>query len=309
MNYQIPILFLFFNRKEIAINSFEKIKQIKPSSLFLACDGPRDGISNENELVYQLREEIVNLVDWDCNVQKLFQEKNIGCSKAVYTAVTWMFSTVDKGIILEDDCIPQKSFFPYVEELLNLYENDERIGMIAGYNKLGQTNITDSYCFSKYKSCWGWATWNRAWKNMDLELKWRSTEYASSILYNMGYKSADISDWQYKLKAIDKKIVSAWDWQWYLSLACQNQLTIFPNTSLVTNNGFGKGATHTYIQPEFAIAKAEMRFPLKHPRYIVPNKSFDYAFYKVKNTFLRKIKNKMPIALIQLIKKIIRLVI
>jgi hypothetical protein len=306
MNYQVPILFIFFNRTEVALRSFEKIRQLKPSLLFLACDGARKAIKNEKETIYKLRENILNKIDWDCNIKKLFQEENLGCSKGVYTAISWMFSNVDKGIILEDDCIPQNSFFQFMEELLNRYENDERIGMVAGYNDLGQIHIDESYCFSRYKACWGWATWKRSWKNMDIELDWRKTKYFNSVITNMGYKSADISDWQYKLRAIDSGAVSAWDWQWYFSLGCQNQLSIFPKISLVSNIGFGECSTHTFKEPEFATAKEEMIFPLKHPQYILPYYNFDQEFYKANNSFFKKIRNYIPIPIFQKIKKILK---
>ncbi|WP_319502695.1 hypothetical protein [uncultured Draconibacterium sp.] len=305
MKYSIPILFIFFNREETALNSFQRIKSIKPSQLFLACDGPRNDVEGEKEIVARLRKKIVDEIDWECDVKKLFQSSNLGCSQGVYSAINWMFTCVDKGIILEDDCIPQSSFFSYMEELVIRYEKDERIGMIAGYNRLGRINITDSYCFSKYKACWGWATWKRSWKNMDLMLEWRNSKYLKDVLHNMGYKSADISDWKYKLKLIDNRKVSAWDWQWYFSLACQNQLTIFPKTSLITNNGFDSRSTHTFKEPKHAKAKAEISFPLQHPKYVLPSSKFDHKFYKVRNTFFRKLRNHLPLSVTRTIKKIL----
>ena len=127
-----PILFVIFNRKDIALKSFNSIRQAKPGRLFIACDGPRT--ENEAEKVRLTREAILNAIDWDCDVQTLFQDRNLGCGQGVYTAINWFFDNVENGIILEDDCIAESTFFRYAGELLEKYKDDQRIGMIAGFN-------------------------------------------------------------------------------------------------------------------------------------------------------------------------------
>jgi hypothetical protein len=302
-----PILFIIFNRTNIALESFQSIKRYRPERLYIAADGPRPEKEGEQELCKQTRELILNEIDWDCDVRKLFRGKNIGCGRGVYEAITWMFETEEQGIIIEDDCRLNASLFLFMEELLELYKDDQRIGMIAGTNTyLIQTET--SYYFSRYKACWGWATWKRSWKNMDLSMTWRKTDYYMPVLKNMGYRGCDINYWKYRLKLIDNNQVSAWDWQWYFTLAAQNQLSIFPKVNLVSNIGFSENATHTTNkkQPKEYLAHAELDFPLIHPKYVVPNDSFDKCYYRNNNSFYYTLMRSIPFNIKKIIKNIIR---
>lgn len=307
--YDIPVLFVCFNRIEIAKKSFERIVQIRPKKIYIACDGAREFKIGEKEKVSQVRKEILKMITWDCEIKTLFQEKNLGCSEGVYTAINWLFSNEDMGIILEDDCIPNKSFFIFMEEMLNKYKNDQRIAMISGFNpyKLEKEKEV-SYYFSKFKSCWGWGTWKRAWENMDLNLECLNTEYKEDIILNMGYNQKFISKyWNYRLKLINLNEVSAWDWQWYISTSTQSQFTIYPIKNLVSNIGFGVEATHTNSKMplEYTLTE-ELKFPLKHPLYIVANYELEKTIEKLNNSKLEKIKWAIPIKIKNIIKKIVR---
>jgi hypothetical protein len=301
--YPVPILFIFFNRKEIALQSFERIKNCKPKTLYLASDGHRADILNEEEKVLDIRYAILSEIDWDCDVKTLFHDKNLGCRSAVCLAVHWLFSNEKQGIILEDDCMVQQSFFPFMQEMLEKYKDNSRIGMIDGANYISYP-IKDSYCFSKYKSTNGWATWQRAWKNMDMDMNWLKTTHFQSVLKNMGYCGKDVRYWKYRLKVIDKNYASVWDWQWYFSLASQNQLSIFPKVSLVSNIGFGLAATHTAGKADKKyFASDELTFPLTHPDFVLPDAGFDRAFYRSNNTFADFVKRYIPLGLKKKIKK------
>ena len=284
--YQVPILLIIFRRKNVALQSLERIRKIQPAKLYIAGDGARSHVKGEQEAVEETRKAVLDAIDWPCDIHTLFQEQNLGCSKGVYTAINWLFENEEKGIILEDDCMMQESFFPFVEELLERYKNDERIGMIDGANYIKEVSIPDSYGFSRYKATNGWATWRRAWKNMDLNMDWRQTPYADSIIANMGYRSRDIKYWKYRINVVDHNDVSAWDWQWYFTLAAHNQLGIYPCCSLQSNIGFGEGATHTSSgkTPDYYFTDKEIEFPLRHPKYVVPYTPFDKGFYNQNNT-------------------------
>lgn len=305
--YSIPILFVIFKRQDIALESFQKIREIKPSKLYLACDGAREHVEGEKVLVENTRKAILNAIDWTCDVHTLFQNSNLGCSKGVYTAINWLFQNEEEGIIIEDDCVMQNSFFPFVEELLNKYKDDTRIGMIDGANYIKNTPIPDSYAFSRYKSTNGWATWKRAWKQMDIDMEWRNLKYATSIIANMGYKSKDIKYWKYRIKAVDHDYVSAWDWQWYFTLAANNQLAIYPKCSLITNIGFGSGATHTSNKhtPKRYISCEDITFPLQHPKFVVPYQPFEREFYHWNNSIYNNIMKYIPFNIKKKIKQIL----
>lgn len=301
--YSIPVLFVVFNRPETALTSFQKIKKVKPRRLYIASDAPRETVSDEKDLVEKTRALILNEINWECEVRTLFQEKNLGCGIGVYTAINWLFENEEYGIILEDDCVVNVSFFKYMEELLIRYASDERIGMIAGTNPLVEFETSTSYIFSKYKSCWGWATWKRAWKNMDMSMNWREVDF-DSVLKNAGYCSKDHMGWKYKIKCIDNNIVSAWDWQWYFSLSAQNQLCIYPSQNLVSNIGTDANATHT-SGSDITLKSFTMKLPMKHPNYIMPNCEFDRLFYQQSNTFIIKLKRLIPLALKKKLKKLV----
>ena len=132
--YKIPILFVIFNRPEIARKSFESIRKRKPQKLYIACDGARSNKPGEIEIVEKTRKTILDAVDWDCEVKTLFQKDNLGCGRGVYTAISWLFENEEKGIILEDDCVVNSSFFLFMEHILEKYKEDQRIGMVAGSN-------------------------------------------------------------------------------------------------------------------------------------------------------------------------------
>ena len=305
--FPIPILLVVFNRKEIALASFEHIRRQRPKRLYIASDGARSDKIGEKEIVDDIRKTILDSIDWDCEVKTLFQSVNLGCGIGVFTAINWLFDNEKWGVIIEDDCICNDSFFKFMEEMLLRYEDDCRIGMVAGFNGVGSAHMQHSYTFSRYKACWGWATWRRAWRNMDMKMSWRGTEQERSILHNMGGNGRDIHYWQYRLRCIDENYVSAWDWQWYFSLAAQNQLCIFPSVSLVSNIGFGADATHTSIvgSNSFQKSAGKLTFPLSHPQKILPDTTFDRQFYKYNHTFYNFIIQLIPFGLKRKIKKTI----
>ncbi len=297
----VPILFIIFNRPEIARQSFEHIKAVKPKRLYIASDGPRNNKKDEDVIVKRTRDIILSSIDWDCEVKSLFQESNLGCGPGVYTAINWLFTNEEYGIILEDDCVINETCYRYMSELLEKYKDDQRVGMIAGTNPFA--DIVDnsySYYFSRFKSCWGWATWKRAWINMDMDMKWR-IDFCDSVIYNSGYAYRDKQYWKWEMDFIDKGYVSAWDWQWYFTLAAQNQLCIYPKVNLVTNIGNVAEATH---KPAYNISykSFDMEFPLNHPTYMVPIPKFEKAFYKRNNSFKKVLGRMIPYALKQYIK-------
>lgn len=306
--YNIPVLFVFFNRKDVAKNTFNHIKKVQPSKLYLASDGPRESIKQEQEVVEKIRKEILELIDWPCDVKTRFLTSNLGCSLGVSTAVSWMFESEDCGIVLEDDCVPTPGFFFYVKEMLNKYREDNRIGLIAGFNPIAsRIKIEDSYCFSNYKSTWGWATWKRSWNNFDINMSWRNKPVENSILSNMGLYNKDVNYWVYRIRAIDSGYVSSWDWQWFMSLSAQNQLTIYPKYNLISNIGFGKDSTHTVfnIRGGEITSSKDLEFPLQHPKYVIPNFEFEKAFHKRNNTFFNLMAQLLPFSVRSFIKKML----
>ena len=308
MQYDIPILFVIFRRKDVTMRTFAAIKAAQPAKLYIACDGAREAVSGEQELVEATRQAVENAIDWPCEVHRRYQDHNQGCAKAVSSAISWMFETEEMGIILEDDCVAKASFFKFVREMLHRYKDDQRIGMVAGTNLVSsKVTMPDSYCFSKYKACWGWATWKRAWSNFQLDMPWRDSDYYQSVIANNGFRAKDKNYWKYRLNLIDANYVSSWDWPWYFCLAAQNQLCIFPSKDLIVNIGFDAEATHTsfFNLPKYK-DEGELSFPLRHPRYIVPYEPFDKAFYKANNNLYMRLSSCIPLWLKRKLKKMLK---
>ncbi|MGB3512172.1 MAG: methyltransferase domain-containing protein, partial [Microcoleaceae cyanobacterium] len=268
---KIPVVLIIFNRPDTTEKVFEVIRQVKPPQLFVIADAPRQKKMGESEKCQAVK-EIINLVDWQCEVLTNYTEINLGCRERVYSGLNWVFSLVESAIILEDDCVPHPSFFRFCEELLERYRDDEKIMAISGDNfQFGNNPTEDSYYFSRYPHCWGWATWRRAWKNYDNRMQLWSEVRDSNWLENILQNTQAVKYWS-EIFQDNYQGFNSWAYAW--AFACWNHhgLTILPKVNLVSNIGFGKEATHTSNINRFAnMSVAEMIFPLNHPPLIIPN--------------------------------------
>jgi len=269
---ETAVLFLVFNRPDTTKQVFEAIRKAKPPRLYVAADGPRGNKFGEAELVKEVR-TIVAEVDWPCKVKMLFREKNLGCKKAVSSAITWFFEQEEQGIILEDDCLPHLDFFFFCENLLNRHFSDEKIFAITGNNfQKGEWRGDASYYFSKYIHVWGWATWRRAWKHYQVDInfwpKWKTSA-------DWKAHTPDKIERRYWQEIFDRcylKKIDTWDYQLLLSAWYKNALTATPNVNLVKNIGFGMDATHTVNKlSEFSNMRVEKIGILKYPKIIKKN--------------------------------------
>jgi hypothetical protein len=233
-----PVLFLIFNRPETTQKVFDMIRAVAPDDLYVAADGPRKD-HPEDILYCRQAREISTRVDWDCRVHTLFREENFGCGNGVSSAITWFFNHVQSGIILEDDCIPNSSFFEFCQSLLQYYKNDDRVMMISGTNFLvNQPTSGTSYYFSRYYPLWGWASWQRAWQLYDRNMK-RWPEFRKSGQLIEIFKDEDIvQHLEAMYQACYKKEIDTWDIQWSFSCLLQNGYSVIPHVNLVSNIGY-----------------------------------------------------------------------
>lgn len=278
--FDIPILFLNWIRADITEQTFAQIRSIKPKRLYIAFDGPRN--EDERRLIEKTK-SVIN-IDWDCEVKYLLREKNLGCKVAVAEAISWFFENEEMGIILEDDCYPDLSFFPYCRELLYKYKDDTRIMTISGYNG-SNSDQKYSYRFEKGFCCWGWATWRRAWKYFDINM-------SDFVLFEeekaINKYVVDVYDrirlgHIFKLHASHNQ--STWDWIFYYNIYCQNGLCISPYNNMIKNIGlYSELAAHEPCGQCCDTLKP-MAFPLKHPHFIGPE-----PYYNNSNVFKSCIK-------------------
>ena len=293
-----PILFLVFNRLETTKKVFEVIRQAKPLRLYIAADGFRKSRCGEEEKVQAVQEYVVNSIDWDCELKTLFRENNLGCRIAVSTAIDWFFENEQQGIILEDDCIPELSFFQFCQELLEKYKDDERIMSIAAPNIQGTKLKTKySYFFSRYSLIWGWATWKRAWKYYDSDMSNWPVLKESNWLLMIGNGNLDFQF--YWTHIFDKTYAgenNSWAYRWIFSSWYQNGLTILPSSNLVRNIGYGQDATHTTKKRKILgdLKEIPIDFPLIHPPYIYrdyrADEFIDFNWFRIRILFSLKIK-------------------
>ncbi len=163
----ISVLIIFFTRHEIFKKVFAEVKKARPARLFLYQDGPREGRPDDVENIKKCR-EIAEDIDWECEVHRYYQEKNVGVDPSGYIADTWAFSLTDKCIVLEDDIIPSPSLFSFHKELLDYYENDDRIMLISGMNlEEVSPNIQSDYFFSYTTITLAWSSWSRVVREWD----------------------------------------------------------------------------------------------------------------------------------------------
>jgi hypothetical protein len=282
MPCQVPVLFLIFNRFDTTKKVFEAIRQAKPYHLYVASDGPRDNRTGENEKVENIRRYVLDNIDWQCEVKTLFREKNLGCGKAVSGAITWFFEQEEMGIILEDDCLPMQSFFPFCETLLEYYKSDTRIFLISAYNKQGQWNSDKyDYFFSNLGGIWGWASWARAWKHYDFNIS-DIDEFISlnGFTYLFGKIVGKIRG-NMMVEGIKKKKIDTWDYQFGYTRNKNNGLSIVPSKNLITNIGFNNEATHTTSKNVIFPKAYEIDIPININNYFIPDRYYDIKYYNM----------------------------
>lgn len=263
------VLFLVFNRPHTTLQVFKAIRQARPPRLYVAADGPRADRPGESKLCEEVR-RMATAVDWSCEVKTLFRDRNLGCGRAVSEGITWFFDQEEEGIILEDDVLPVKSFFPYCEALLDRYRHEPRVSMISGCNHVSKHYHCDnSYFFSYYGHIWGWCTWRRAWSHYDVTLSsWPEWDKAGKLAEISHGSKIFVHYWRDIFNRIHQGSIDTWDGQW---LFCQWRLGLFailPCENLVQNIGFGSGATHTRGTPPKYVKESvngELTFPLLHP--------------------------------------------
>jgi hypothetical protein len=206
-------------------------------------------------------------IDWDCEVKTLFREENLGCGKAVSTAINWFFENEESGIILEDDTVPDQTYFQFCEEMLTKYKDDDRIAMVAGCNLADKESNSDTYYFSKYAQIWGWATWRRAWSGYDYGISLWSKLRNTDFIYSVYPENYIANAFKSIFDKISDNLIDTWDYQWLFHNLINDRKTIVPCCNLVSNIGFSKDATHTFCEsdPKSCLPRGELFFPLKHP--------------------------------------------
>jgi hypothetical protein len=265
-----PVVFLIFNRPDLTARVFRAIAEVRPARLLIVADGPR---FPEEAVACARARSVVDRIDWQCEVKTNYTEQNMGCNQRVSTGLDWAFSQVEEAIILEDDCLPDLTFFRYCQEVLTLYRNEPRVMHIAGTNLVPRSRAQHSFLFSRLVPIWGWATWRRAWKHYDIDMKLWPQYIKSEDLEYFGSARDNVH------RSFDKLYnneVDAWGGRWAFACVVQNGLSVLPKTNLVRNLGFRPDATHTVSAHwSSSVPVKGLRFPLKVPWDMSPDRAFD----------------------------------
>jgi len=301
--FDTPILLVIFNRPDTTAKVMDVIRQLRPKYLYVAADGPRSGKESDHVNCDEARKTVLQGIDWDCEYKTLFREGNLGCGEAVSGAITWFFEHVEQGIILEDDTLPDPSFFDYCKRLLNHYKDDETVMHISGSDYASVDNYSASYYFSKLPFIWGWATWRRAWNKYKFNYKYLPLDEKLTILQK-NFSNPKIVEYWYSVFAFFHLTPASftWDFQWFLTIWDHNGLVIQPVKNLVQNIGFSEAATHTvYADSHLAKVKAQaidrIKFnDLKEVDGWIQDQNFNFYFLPVVKekpiSWVKRIKGK-----------------
>jgi len=280
--FNTPILFIVFNRFEKTKKVFGAIKKIKPTTLYIAADGPRTVNTEEEYECKKIRKYLLKNINWRCEVKTLFRKKNLGCKKAVSTAITWFFKNVEEGIVIEDDCLPNTSFFLFCSKMLKKYRYDTRIMLISGNNfQFGQKRGSGSYYFSKLCSIWGWASWKRVWQHYDVNLGLFPKFVKEKTINNIFNHWLERVFWLTIFDNLYRGKGDTWDHQLAFLIWSQNGLTIVPNKNLVSNIGFDKDSSRTSdTNSILSNIKTEAINNIIDPLFVVQDKEADWYTFK-----------------------------
>ena len=268
---------IIFNRPEKTKILFESIKKYKPNKLFIISDGPRNKNLIDKDQVNMSREIFKNIT-WKCKVLINYSNKNLGTKKRIMSGINWVFQNVEEAVFLEDDCIPTKEFFLFVEIMLNKYRTNLKIGSVCGtnlFNLKGKKN--EHYFFSKYQDCWGWATWKNRWITIDKNLKSLNETKNNKFLKDyLGSYRAHLY-WHWKLNKVKQNKLNSWSFIWTYTGFIKKYLHIIPKKNLIKNIGFDNSATNTKkIKYDIKLRdKKNFKFPLIHPQKVITTEIYD----------------------------------
>ncbi len=305
----VNVLCIFFAREDAFKKCFDAVKKARPRRLLLWQDGPRENRPDDMEHILKCR-EIAEQIDWDCEVYRCYNEHNYGCDPSTFYSHKWAFSIVDKCIILEDDFVASQDFFKFCKEMLDRYENDQRIYKICGMCQVDDFECPDSYFFSTVGSP-GWATWKRVADEWDEDYSFLKDEYAMKLIRDYQTDKKAYRDYEKTCIGHSNEGVPHWETIQTYSRCFNSQLNILPSKNLIKNIGLGEGSTHSNTNYECIPRKLRevfycdteiLDFPLKHPKYVIENIEYKDKLYKIlgKNNPLVRFIHKTESILLRL---------
>ncbi len=279
---ETPVVIFIFRRPETTARVFKAVSEAKPKKLFIIADGPRENVAGEKELCRKTR-EIVEKVNWDCEVTRNYSEVNLGCNERMISGTDWVFDQVEEAIILEDDDVSSPSFFRFCEEMLEKYRNVPSVSCVCG-NTQAPMAERNRYSFSAYFLVHGRAMWKRSWRefssipNESLKEMFSGRDMVEAINSTALLKKTRRLVRQVLRLFLRDRYVT-WDWQWSFFCIKNKTLSVIPARNLISNIGMGagaQGAAHDLgLFPSREPALDFIEFPLRHPSAVVRDESYD----------------------------------
>lgn len=292
-----PVVLVAFNRPDVTRRNIAALREVRPGRLFLVADGPRSTHPDDHVRCAQVR-ELLTAEQWPGHVETRFADHNLGLEASIELGLDWVFGQVDRAIVLEDDCIPDPTFFYYCEELLERYAGDPRVWQIGGepHGVPSEEFAGASYAFSTWTSVWGWATWADRWRAHrrvfdrdhagaeDRVGQTPRTAPAHRVVPTTPHPDALATDAGLRhftqVAQETNGDLRGWDHHWWVTIMAEQGLSVTPALTLVEHDGYGEGATHTRSnkEPEPAVA---MPFPLVHPPGVELNRGVEAELERV----------------------------
>lgn len=268
----VAVLCIFFARPEIFEKCFARVREVRPRTLLLWQDGPRKGRKDDMDNIEKCR-KIAENIDWNCQVYRKYHAENMGCDPSTHLSHKWAFSIVDKCIILEDDIVPSVSFFPFCKELLDKYENDNRIDRICGMNILGCYDTGSDYFFSRFGNSWGWASWRRVAETWDTNYEFLENAYCVKLLESCTHDKYKQKQWLDRCRKHKKVGVPYWEFIVGARSLLYSGLIIYPSKNMISNVGLDVNSTHAPADVKMLPSRRKRLFYMKTHEYDFPLKA------------------------------------
>jgi hypothetical protein len=277
-SFNTPIVLIIYKRKQSLLKIIEELRKINASKIYVIADGP-----NSEKDIPQINEarSAIDTIDWKTNITRIYSEANLGIYNNVTKGLDFVFSNEENAIILEDDCIPNNSFFTFVEEMLTRYKNSSKIALVSGTNLDLNLPFNYDYDFVYYPLIWGWATWKKSWQEFRTTIPMIKDKRDKERINSLFNNPASSFHWNKLFENINLGKQSNWDHELTYYLFNTRKLCIIPRLNMVSNHGIDKEATHTTsISNRFFTSLNDYYLPLIHPIKIEENDEINYTIEK-----------------------------
>jgi len=289
--FTTPVVIIAFNRTGVTRRTVEAVRRVRPTQVFLVADGPRATHPEDEAMCAQVR-ELLTEGPWPGQVHTKFAERNLGLEANIELGLDWVFGQVDRAIVLEDDCVPEPTFFTYCSELLDRYADEPRVWQIAGDNKSVPRRLFHGagYDFSTWASVWGWATWADRWhahreifprdhadaeERVGMSPRTADAERPYLVLPDPRAMATEAALKHFTQVAGERNgDLRGWDHHWWVTIMSRCGLSATPAYNLIENDGYGEGATHTRAAKD-PIPSEPLPLPIVHPARVELNREVE----------------------------------